>query len=90
MASVKALQKALQHEFSECNADIRAYVPHLSIGQAKRVEHVEGLKDEIEATMRSFCQTELEWGLAWLVDRITVIEREGQHDPFRIMGEVLL
>ncbi|KZP04458.1 hypothetical protein FIBSPDRAFT_843964 [Athelia psychrophila] len=92
LTRVENLQKALQLEFSECDADTRPYVPHLSIGQVKRPKHVEALKVEVEATMKAFCPAGMEgfWGLDWLVDRVVVIEREGQHDPFRVVGEVLL
>lgn len=89
---MKDLQKDLQLEFSECDADVRPYIPHMSVGQAKRAKHVEAFKAEVEDTMKAFCHAGMErfWGLEWLVDRVVVIEREGQHDPFHVVGEVLL
>ncbi|KAF7985453.1 hypothetical protein HWV62_5201 [Athelia sp. TMB] len=90
MDRVKSLQKALQQEFAECDADTRPYVPHLSIGQAKRAKHAQALKAEVDETMKQFSRAEAGWTLEWVVDRVAVIEREGQHDPFRVVGEVFL
>lgn len=90
MEKVKNLQVLLQQEFAECDADNRPYVPHLSIGQAKRAKHAEALKTKTNETMKQFCQSEAEWSLEWSVEKIFVIEREGQYDPFRVVGEVSL
>lgn len=96
--AVKDLQSALQSEFSECDADERSFTAHLSIGQAPGAKAARKLSEETESTVKEFLDSSGEplhaerngTGLVWHVDRIFVIEREGFHDPFRIIGEVEL
>jgi hypothetical protein len=86
---IKTLQNALQLEFAECDADTRPFVPHLSIGQAKRTKDVVALKGDIQTVMASYCQTD-DWSLDWLVDAVVVLEREGYSEPFEVVSAVLL
>lgn len=90
MNLVTKLQEALQIEFSECDAEDRPFIPHLSVGQAKRAKGVASLQGKIDEVMKDFSGSEANWTLDWLVDRVVVIEREGHTDPFKIVGEVML
>ena len=95
-----ALREALRQEFAECDADLRLYVPHLSVGQAREVGDAERLRGEVERVVGEFGSGLVEDGgvdgrdgdgaLIWRVDRVFVIERKGFHDPFQIVGDVEL
>lgn len=88
--AVSRLQAALQAEFAECDHDQRAYVPHLSLGQAKsnaqQMQVCELLNKEVSQHLVS---NELHQ-LDWIVDEIHVIERKHYKDRFKIVGSIKL
>lgn len=51
---VKELQASLRSEFSECDADDRPFVPHLSLGQAKKTRGIAGLHEDLDIAMKEF------------------------------------
>jgi hypothetical protein len=48
------LQRVLQAGFSECDADERSFVPHLSIGQASGKDDARGLCKEVQRVVDEF------------------------------------
>lgn len=91
--SVQQLQAALQAEFSECNADQRAFTPHLSVGQARSEGGAESLRKEIKKSIREYLAATKEGtplSLDWHVDKVFVIERKGYTDRFKVIGTIEL
>jgi len=98
------LQRQLQIEFVECDADSRPFTAHLSLGQCGGEKQIERLADEIETEIGSFLEKNAAQGtqrqgyheandmkgLPWLVDRVFVLERNGYKDPFHVVGEIML
>lgn len=76
------LQRGLQSEFPECNADTRPFVPHLSIGQAKGSTGAVELKKKVHEVMGA------EFNLKWKVDRLVILERKGFRDRFKVVHEI--
>lgn len=89
---VKQLQAALQAEFAECDSDRRAFVPHLSVGQARTDKVAEQLRKEISNEVAGFRPSEKNASrtLDWFVDKVYVIERKGFHGRFTVVGSVNL
>lgn len=103
---LRNLQAKLQTTFSECNADQRSFTPHLSIGQARGERGANALELEASRVMTDFTQSskdekiaqsvseepskDASWSMEWKVDRVSVIERYGIKDRFKIVDEVLL
>ena len=85
---LRQLQAALQAEFSECDADQRPFVPHLSIGQADSDDGAQRLAETIKAQVVDF--TKSQPALDWDVDQVFVIERKGFHGRFGVVGAVRL
>lgn len=88
MRHVKELQASLQSEFSECDADDRPFVPHLSLGQVKKARGLAELHNDLDAAMKAFLLEDIDWSIEWPVGSVVVIERNGYSDPFRVVGEV--
>ena len=85
---VNQLQAALQAEFSECDADKRPFVPHLSIGQARSDIDAEKLANEM---IKHFAGNNMSQPVIdWHVDQVCVIERKGFHDRFQIVAAIPL
>lgn len=90
---VQQLQAALQAEFAECNADDRPFQPHLSIGQASSDAGVQELEGEIRRSIKEFNGAgdgKKPTVLDWYVDTVYVIERQGYHDRFQVVGSIPL
>jgi hypothetical protein len=100
-----ALQAKLQADFRDCDADTRAFAPHLSIGQAKGPKSAEGLAAEAVSAVHKFLQEQAprvaeqegseakppgNWELDWHIDKVVVVEREAFDTPFEIVLEVPL
>jgi hypothetical protein len=87
---VQQLQAALQAEFAECNADKRAFTPHLSIGQADSADNAQKLGDEIRNSITAFANKSeaVPVGLDWYVNKVFVMERQGYHGRFNIVGSI--
>jgi 2'-5' RNA ligase len=95
--AVHRLQAELQAEFAECDADDRPFTPHLSMGQAKSQTGAEALMTEVKKTVSEFTSQRTSGeeklqssALQWHIDTVFVIEREGFHDRFKIVGAVKL
>ncbi|KAH9870075.1 hypothetical protein J1614_006997 [Plenodomus biglobosus] len=89
--SVWDLQAALQAEFAECNA--LPFIPHLSVGQARSQTTVEHLQAEIRESVRKHLtdrEDAAPIALSWYVDRLSVIERTGYKDRFKVIGTIEL
>lgn len=90
---VQQLQHALQVEFSECDADQRPFTPHLSVGQASSDGAADKVKNDIRNSVADFLKTgegseEPPFALKWTIDKVFVIERQGYHDRFKVIGSI--
>lgn len=95
--AVKSLQEALQAEFSECDADGRPFNPHLSVGQANNDDGVENLKANIKSSIADYLSNETpeerqgrRIALDWYLDKVFVIQRDGYHGRFKVVGAIKL
>ncbi|CAO2652414.1 Nn.00g006970.m01.CDS01 [Neocucurbitaria sp. VM-36] len=91
--SIQQLQADLQAEFAECDADQRAFTPHLSIGQSRSVGGADSLSKEIQETVREHltaAEEDIPMSLDWYVDKVYVIERKGYMDRFKVIGTIEL
>lgn len=87
------VQALLQAEFTECDADKRAFTPHLSVGQAGGDAAAETLIEEVDERMIRMCGSGSEaksWSLDWVADRVYVLERHGFDGRFQIVDEITL
>jgi len=96
---LRRLQEALQAQFAECNVDSRPFTPHLSVGQARTAHESAALQSEIRDSIVDFLSRAQSEGskekveravLDWYVDKVYVLEREGFHSRFRVIGAVNL
>jgi 2'-5' RNA ligase len=87
---VQQLQAALQAEFAECDADQRPYTPHLSVGQANSIKGAQQIGEEIKDSITNFLATKdgQPASLDWLVDQVYVLERNGYHGRFKLVGSI--
>ncbi|KAF2200173.1 hypothetical protein GQ43DRAFT_441805 [Delitschia confertaspora ATCC 74209] len=97
--AITQLQVALQAEFSQCIADDRPFVPHLSVGQAWNERTSTNLHKEIKDSISNFLskigpnpskEGEIPACLDWYVDQVYVLERNGFHGRFQVIGSVKL
>jgi hypothetical protein len=90
--SVHQLQAALQAEFVECDADQRPYTPHLSVGQVNSIKGAQQIGEEIKDSITGFLASKDEApdSLDWHVDKVYVLERNGYHDRFKLVGSIVL
>ncbi|KAH7128491.1 2'-5' RNA ligase superfamily-domain-containing protein, partial [Dendryphion nanum] len=93
--ALSQLQAALQAEFAECDADVRPFRPHLSVGQASSDKGALALVEEMKDSIRAFLSENSDQkgissslALNWEVDQVFVIERIGFHGRFNIIGTV--
>jgi 2'-5' RNA ligase len=88
--SVQQLQAALQAEFAECDSDQRPYTPHLSVGQANSIKGAQRIGEEIKNSITEFLAMKdgAPDSLDWFVDKVYVLERNGYHDRFKLVGSI--
>jgi hypothetical protein len=93
--TIRGLQKALQEEFSECNAAKRPFQPLLSVGQAKSHAQAQSLVDEIKESISQFRaegsateSPQTSWDC--LVDKVLLIERRSGRRCFFVVDAVEL
>ncbi|EMD94773.1 hypothetical protein COCC4DRAFT_203586 [Bipolaris maydis ATCC 48331] len=96
-SNIRKLQAALHSEFSvnEVDRDRRPFMPHLSVGKTKSQGGVDTISVEIAKSISRFRTHNVEkdnksTALEWYVDRVHVLERKDEKDPFKIIGTISL